>query len=266
VTGGAVLKAASGGVTRPVQTVVIFLVLAAGAAAALLGLTLVTNSNELFLTAFTRSHGAQLAVTVSSAKLTSAQLAKTGQLPGVTQAAGPYPETYIKLITGHATGRPPGGRKAPGGPLPHGQVNPVQVTPDMWLAVAGRRAPSGPLDDLTLQQGRWATRPGEIDIDPHLAPFPVAIGGTVTVASAPGRPKLTVVGFTSSIALDEAAWVAPSQVAALRRGVRPHAQPEGGLLVRVSFPGQPPDTIQAEFDHMPSDGEGLRMSTTGQPH
>jgi signal transduction histidine kinase len=45
-----------------------------------------------------------------------------------------------------------------------------------------------------------------------------------------------------------------------------HPQPGGGLLVRVSFPGQPPDTIQAEFDHMPSDGEGLRMSTTGQPH
>jgi putative ABC transport system permease protein len=138
VTGGAVLKAASAGVTRrPVQTAVIFLVLAAGAAAALLGLTLVTNSNELFLTAFTRSHGAQLAVTVSSAKVTSAQLAKTGQLPGVTQAAGPYPETYIKLSTGHATGRPPAGRKTPGGPLPHGQVNPVRVTPDMWLAVAG---------------------------------------------------------------------------------------------------------------------------------
>ena len=34
----------------------------------------------------------------------------------------------------------------------------------------------------------------------------------------------------------------------------------------VSFPGQPPDTIRAEFDHLPSDAEGLRMSTTGQPH
>jgi signal transduction histidine kinase len=45
-----------------------------------------------------------------------------------------------------------------------------------------------------------------------------------------------------------------------------HAQPEGGLLVQVSFPGQPPDNIRAEFDHLPSDAEGLRMSTTGQPH
>ena len=64
MTGGAVPKAASGGLTRrPVQTAVIFLVLAAGTAAALLGVTLATSSNELFLTAFTRQHGAQLAVT-----------------------------------------------------------------------------------------------------------------------------------------------------------------------------------------------------------
>ena len=124
---------------RPVQTAVIFLVLAAGAAAALLGLTLVTNSNELFLTAFTRSHGAQLAVTVSSAKVTSAQLATTGQLPGVTQAAGPYPETYIKLTTGHATGRPPAGRKAPGA----APARPGEPGSGNAGHVAGRGGPPG---------------------------------------------------------------------------------------------------------------------------
>ena len=92
MTGGAVLRAASAGVTRRlVPTVVIFLVLTAGSAAALLGLTLVTNSNELFLTAFTRAHGAQLAVTVDTAKATPAQLARARELPGVTQAAGPIP-------------------------------------------------------------------------------------------------------------------------------------------------------------------------------
>ena len=225
MTGGAVLKAASGGLTRrPVQTVVIFLVLAAGAAAAMLGLTLATNSNELFLTAFTRSHGAQLAVTVNSAKVSSAQLDGTRHLPGVTQAVGPYPETFVKLTTGHATGRPPAGSKAPGRSVPHGQVNSVAESPNMWLAVVGRTSPSGPLDGLTLQQGRWATRPGEIDLDPHLAQAPAAIGSTVTVASAPGQPKLTVVGYASSIALDEAAWVAPRQVAALRPAGAPAQQ------------------------------------------
>jgi putative ABC transport system permease protein len=217
VTRGAVLRAASAGAGRRlVPTAVIFLVLAAGAAAALLGLTLATNSNELFLTAFTRSHGAQLAVTADSAKATGAQLAATRHLPGVTQAAGPYPQTFIKLTSGHATGPPPAGRQASGRPIPHGQVNPVLEKPDMWLAVVGRPSPSGPLDDISLQQGRWATRPGEIVIDPHFAQVRAPIGSTVTVASAPGKPKLTVVGYASSIAPDEAAWVAPSQVAALR--------------------------------------------------
>ena len=223
MTGGAVLRAASAGVTRRlVPTVVIFLVLTAGSAAALLGLTLVTNSNELFLTAFTRAHGAQLAVTVDTAKATPAQLARARELPGVTQAAGPYPQTYLKLRPAHAAGPGPGHGTA--GPVPHGQVNPLRLTPDMWLSVVGRAAPSGRLDDIALQQGRWATRPGEIDIDPHFLPFPAPIGAKVTVTSAPGKPELTVVGYASSIAPDEDAWVAPSQIAALRPAGAPAQQ------------------------------------------
>jgi putative ABC transport system permease protein len=238
MTGGAVPKAASGGLTRrPVQTAVIFLVLAAGTAAALLGVTLATSSNELFLTAFTRQHGAQLAVTIDSAKVTGAQLARTRQLPGVTQAAGPYPETFIQLATGRTT-QPPAGRPAPGRSLPRGQVNSVAQTPGGWLAVTGRAAPSGPLDDLALQQGRWATRPGQIDIDPRRGQVPVAIGGTVTVASARGRPKLTVVGYASSIGLAEAAWVAPGEVAALRPAGAPAQQQMLYTFARAGTAGQ----------------------------
>jgi putative ABC transport system permease protein len=225
VTGGAVLKAALAGLTRRlVPTGVTFLVLTAGTAAAMLGLTLATNSNELFLTAFTRSHGAQLAVTTDAARATPAQLAATRHLPAVTQAAGPYPQTFIKLTSGHTTGQQPPVRGTSGRPIPHGQVNPVAITPDMWLAVVGRPSPSGPLDDLTLKQGRWATRPGEIDIDPQLAQVRAPIGSTVTVASAPGKPELTVVGYASSIGPDEAAWVAPSQVASLRPAGAPAQQ------------------------------------------
>ena len=93
----------------------------------------------------------------------------------------------------------------------------------MWLAVVGRPAPSGPLDDLTLQQGGWATRPGEIDIDRHLAPFPVAIGSTVTVASAPAAEtdggRVHLVDRTGRGGLG-----APSQVAALRPASAPAQQ------------------------------------------
>ncbi len=88
MTAGPVLRAASAGLARRlVPTAVIFLVLTAGTAAALLGLTLVANSNELFRTAFARSHGAQLAVTFDAARATGARLAGTRHLPGVAQAA-----------------------------------------------------------------------------------------------------------------------------------------------------------------------------------
>ena len=130
MTGGAVLKVASAGVTRRlVPSVVIFLVLTAGAAAGLLGLTLVTNSNELFLTAFARQHGAQLAVTFNAAKVTPAQLAKTRLLPGVTRAAGPYPETFVLLAPGHTVGGPPVPRANSRLTVPHGQVNAGAVAP-----------------------------------------------------------------------------------------------------------------------------------------
>jgi len=33
---------------------------------------------------------------------------RPGTCPGVTQAAGPYPQTFLKLTSGHATGQPPG--------------------------------------------------------------------------------------------------------------------------------------------------------------
>jgi hypothetical protein len=61
-------------------------------------------------------------------------------------------------------------------------------------------------------------RPGRDDIDPRLLPFPAAIGSTLTVASAPGKPKLTVVGYASSIGWDEAAWAAPGRARAARAG------------------------------------------------
>lgn len=228
MTGGALVTAAAAGVIRRrVQTAVIFLVVTASAAAALLGLTLATSANAQFLGAFTRQHGAHLAVTIDSAKVSAAQLAATRHLPGVTQAAGPYPETVISFAAGQSAGRPaltqgrgpagqrPSGAGASGPAIPHGQVIPGAVTPSTGDSVVGRASRSGPLDDLILDKGRWAIRPSEIDLA-QPAPFTAPIGSTVTVTSAPGKPKLTVVGYASSVARDEYAWAAPSQIAALR--------------------------------------------------
>ncbi len=108
--GGAVVKAAAGGVTRRlVPTVVIFCVLAAGSTASLVGLALAESSNELFLGAVARHHAADLAVTIDTAKVTTADLARTRHLPSVTRAAGPYPEATV-TINGGAAGLSPVGK------------------------------------------------------------------------------------------------------------------------------------------------------------
>ena len=87
-----------------VPTVVVFVVLAASTAAALLGVTLLTSANELFYNAVAAQHGADLAVTIDAARVSTAQLAATRRAAGVTQTAGPYPETSVSLAAGGAGG------------------------------------------------------------------------------------------------------------------------------------------------------------------
>jgi putative ABC transport system permease protein len=264
MTGGAVVTAARGGAARRmVQTAVVFLVVGAAAAAGTVGLTLETSANLGFYASFNADHGADLAVTINASKVTSAELARTRHLPGVTQAAGPYPETYILLGIGRSgvaparRGRGPGrparkvspprqppqssthahaprkvtraGQPSPGtsgsgqpsshrgpGPLiPRGPVNPDAQYPGEGVAVVGRASMGGPLDHVTGLSGRWATRPGEIVLGPDRPVHP-AIGGRVTVTSAPGKPVLTMTGSTASITGAEQAWVAPSQLPPLR--------------------------------------------------
>ena len=215
MSAGPVLRAASGGVTRRlVQTAVVFVVLGASTAAALLGLTLVTNANELFYNAVAAQRGAHLAVTIDSARVTAAQLAATRRVAGVTQAAGPYPEATITLATGTTPGQSSGRGRA------HGQSSGGGGFSVPGLSVVGRASRGGPLDDLTLNQGRWATRPGEIDLAIY-QPFQVPLGSKVTVTSAPGSPQLTVVGYAGSVVRDEDAWVAPGEVPALRKAGTP---------------------------------------------
>lgn len=215
MSAAAVLRAALGGIPRRlVQTAVIMLVVAAASAVAVLGLTLATDANGQFLGTFASQHGADLAVTIDSGKVTPQELNRTGRLPGVTSTAGPYPETAVYLAG--MTHRP--------GSTPRLPTNP-SITPGPGLAVVGRGSPGGPLDDITISQGHWATRPGEIVLSSS-APYPSQrIGSKVTATSAPGRPQLTVVGYGSSVVDDEDAWVAPGEAAALRaKGAPAHAE------------------------------------------
>ena len=46
--------------------------------------------------------------------------------------------------------------------------------------------------------------------------FGAGIGDTVTVTSAPGKPRLTVVGLATSVSRSADGWVVPAEIAALR--------------------------------------------------
>ena len=84
------------------------------------------------------------------------------------------------------------------------------------MTVVGRASPGGPVDDLTLHSGHWATQPGQAVLLTDGQASPVGIGMQITVPGVPGSPRLTVVGTATSITHTAQTWVAPAEIAALR--------------------------------------------------
>ena len=206
MSGGAVLRAAWAGASqRLVQTAVVLVVLAMATTAALVALTLATNPTLAFQAVSTRYHSADLAVTIDAAKITSAQLARTRHLPGVTRAVG-YPATTVNVII-PAMSRYNGGVPLSGP-----------------MTVVGRASRSGPLDHIIQTHGRWFTRLGEIDQN-ELSNTRAPLGqvSTVTVTGLAGKPKLTIVGFARLATQDDTqdAWALPGQITALEKAGAP---------------------------------------------
>jgi len=210
----AVRAARSGLSGRRVQAMVIGLVLLVSTAASTLALGLLVDSNAPFDHAFAAQHGSEVTATVQAS---TAQLAATTHLPGVTAAAGPFPET---TITATAPLTPPGGQGPPG-------VFQQQLT------LVGRPTPGGPVDDLTLASGHWPTQPDQIVLNDVRGPGET-IGTQLTVTGVPGSPHLTIVGFATSITQTAAAWVLPSEVGALRA---PGAPDVSQMLYRFTQAG-----------------------------
>jgi len=192
-----VLRAAwAAAARRLVQSLVVFAVLAVSSAAAVTGLTLGYAANAGYTAGIAVTHGADLAVTINAAKVTAAQLAATRHLPGVTQDAGPYPQTMITVAAAGGSGGLPATK----------------------LTVMGRTSPSGPLDDIvanppemapgTHGQSRWPARPGEISLSTSTS-IRLPLGAKLTVTSASGRPSLTMVGYGDTQVNPEDAWVVP---------------------------------------------------------
>jgi putative ABC transport system permease protein len=203
-----VLRAAwAGAARRLVQSLVVFAVLAVSSAAVVTGLTLVYAANQGYAAGNAALHAADLAVTVNASKVSAARLAATRQLPGVTQDAGPYPETTITVSA------------------PSGEAGGLSRTK---LTVVGRASPSGPLDDIVANpsimaakgHSRWPARPGEISLS-TASYIRLSLGAKLTVVSAPGRPVLTIVGYGDVQVNPEDAWVVPGEIAALRAAGAP---------------------------------------------
>ena len=191
------IRTATGGLLRhKVQAVVIAMVLLVSTASATLGLALLAASNTPFTHAFGTQRGADVTVTVNAARASSAELAATGRLGGVTAAAGPFAAATVQVQFGGQ---------------PFGQ-----------LVLAGRASPGGAVDDLVLNAGHWPDGPGQVVLDAQPGPGGPGQGGgpqlgsTLSVTGVPGAPALIVVGFANSITNTADGWVTPGEVARLR--------------------------------------------------
>ena len=214
---GPVARAVRGGLTRRrVQTIVISVVLLVSTGASVLALALLADSNSPFDHAFAVQHGAHVVTTIDSSRATPAELAATSRLPEVTAAAGPFAEATIT-------------------PRVTGPLGATMILPPMTLV--GRASPGGPVDDITLQSGHWATQPGQIVLGNNSTGstgFLAPLGTKIVVISVPGKPALTVVGIANSVTGSADGWVVPSVVASLRA---PGAPATAQLLFRFRNAG-----------------------------
>ena len=185
------VRTASGGMRRhKVQAIAIGLVVLVSTASATLGLALLAASNAPFTRAFGTQNGAHVTVTVNAARASTAELAATSHLSGVTAAAGPFSESVVQT---QFRGQPFG-----------------------QMVLAGRVAPGGPVDDVVLNAGHWPDGPGQVVLDGSAGGGGPALGSTITVTGVPGAPALVVVGFGNSVTNTADGWVTPAEITRLR--------------------------------------------------
>jgi putative ABC transport system permease protein len=226
------VRAARGGLSgRKVQAIVIGAVVLVSTAASTLALSMLVDSNTPFDHAFAAQHGAQVTAIVTGA--TATELHATAHLTGVTAAAGPFPETSVTVkaqITPHG---PPGGGSGPSGGS--GPAAGRTITVSQQMNLVGRSSPGGPVDDLILTKGHWATGPGQVVWDEGDQGLELVVGNQVTVAGTGQR--LTVVGVANSITDTAQGWVTPSEIAALESKEGKGAPAADQMLYRFASAG-----------------------------
>ena len=187
----AVFRAARGGLGgRRLQAVIIGLVVLAATAASTLALGMLVDAHSPFDHAFAEQNGAHVAITVDTTVASAAQIASAAHVKGVTAVAGPF-----ETDTVNAQVVPPG---VIGGSI------------TSQLDFVGRSSPSGPVDDLALQQGHWATADDQAVVS-DTGNAPAQLGTVITV----GGHTMTVVGVADSVTNTADVWVLPAEMTAI---------------------------------------------------
>jgi putative ABC transport system permease protein len=187
----AVFRAARGGRGgRKLQAGIIGLVVLAATAASTLALGMLADAHSPFDHAFAQQNGAHVAVTVDTSAASAAQIANAAHVKGVTAVAGPFEAGSITAKV-----------------VPPGVIGGSITT---QLNFVGRSSPGGPVDDLTLQQGHWATAADQAVVS-DTGNAPPQLGTVITV----GSRKMTVVGVADSVTNTADVWVLPAEMAAI---------------------------------------------------
>jgi len=184
----AVVRAARGGLGgRKLQAVIIGLVVLVATAASTLALGMLADAHSPFDDAFASQNGADVAVTVDTSAASAAQITLATQVNGVTAVAGPFAAANVDA-----------------------QVSMPDLggTLTSSMNFVGRPSPGGPVDDLTLQQGHWATSDKQVVISSNA---PGQLGSTITV----DKQVMTVVGVANSVTNTADAWVLPAEMSAI---------------------------------------------------
>src|SRR5947208_5904192 len=207
---------------RRLQAAVIFVTTLLAVATGTMALMIVSQTSDLYRTAFAAQKGAHLQVFFDS-RTDLGTLVSTPSLIGAAAYGGPYHATDMQLqLAGHK----------------------------YMVTTIGRDNPSGNVEQLRITSGHWPSADNEIAITRSFADVNyISIGDQLKVVSVPQQPVLTVAA--ELVDIDEAqatisgqhAWVLSSAIAPLT------AKGTSSYLMDYRFAGDPTSAqLKAHMD------------------
>ena len=198
---------------RRLQSAVVLVIVFLASGTATLALTLMAQNSSPYDRAFQTQHGAHLIVWFDATLVTRQQAAATGSLVGASAVGGPWSQSNITYGLG---------------------------TAKQSTNLLARDDPGGPVSQLRVVAGRWASGPGEIVLTRSFADaYGLRVGDTVRDVALAARPRLRVVGEVVDI--DEGTAELTSQTSWVTEDAFPRLAMATGLAYQVEyrFPGTP---------------------------